>query len=65
MTEVGIGSLTLTLREGESFSVQLPDGQQVAVYLSRVESGGRASVNVRAPRHLPIVRQVRVTPRSG
>jgi hypothetical protein len=63
MTEVGIGSLTLTLREGESLSVELPDGQSVTVFLSRVESGGRASLNIRAPRQLPVVRHTRVSPR--
>ena len=50
------GSLTLTVREGEELRVVTPSGDEVTFYVAQL-SNARASINVRAPRAWPIVRQ--------
>lgn len=49
------GSLTLTLRAGDSLVVQVPGGQPIVVYCANAQPN-RCSLNVRAPRAYKIDR---------
>ena len=50
------GSLTLTLRAGDSLTVDVPGGQPIVVFCASAQAG-RCSLNVRAPRAYKIDRQ--------
>ena len=50
------GSLTLALHSGDSVSIAVPGSEPILVYLARVETDTRVSLNIRAPRDYRIDR---------
>ena len=43
------GSLTLSVHSGDSVLITIPDGDPVLIYLSRVDTENRISINIKAP----------------
>lgn len=50
------GSLTLALHSGDSVLISVPDREPILIYLARVETETRVSLNIRAPRDYRIDR---------
>lgn len=50
------GSLTLSLHVGENVVIDIPGREPIILYLARVDTENRVSVNFRAPREYNISR---------
>jgi sRNA-binding carbon storage regulator CsrA len=59
-----IGSLTLTLRDGEELSINTPTGDTLIVHCTKTQNG-RTCLNIKAPREYQIRRQGVGVHRSG
>ena len=50
------GSLTLSVHSGDSVIITIPGAEPVLLYLSRVDTENRISLNIRAPKEYRIDR---------